>query len=148
MQLLQRHSVYRCKDFLVFAVSRRNSEIRNRKLYINCLRSTIHTASKCTSDNCRTCGAKHNTVLHATARTEVHDRDEGDKKEAAAAESPSQMVTHVKFIKRQVHCYPLRTLMITVIYPESVAFYWIADNFISRKFLTILGLKLRSLDPG
>lgn len=54
------HSIYNCKDFLDLAISRRNAEIRKLKLCINCLRSTSHTANKCTSGNCRICKAKHN----------------------------------------------------------------------------------------
>ena len=42
----------------------RIAEIRSRKLCVNCLRSSSHASSKCTSGQCKVCQAKHNTLLH------------------------------------------------------------------------------------
>jgi len=61
------HSIYYCKEFLALPVLQRISEIRNRKICVNCLRSSSHASSKCTSGSCKVCQAKHNTLLHAAS---------------------------------------------------------------------------------
>lgn len=76
------HSIYRCKDFLALTIARRISEIRARKLCANCLRSTTHVANKCTSGSCKTCKAKHNTLLHAKTDSEIRDGHSGENKAA------------------------------------------------------------------
>lgn len=97
------HSIFRCKDFLSLSIPRRNSEIRSKRLCINCLRSTSHTASKCTSGQCKTCNAKHNTLLHAANGLEARDYDTADKKQAATTEPPSAVVSHTSNVSSSNH---------------------------------------------
>lgn len=56
------HSIYQCKDFLDLIVARRNAEFRKLKICLNCLPSTLHTATKCTSGACRVQCAKPGTT--------------------------------------------------------------------------------------
>ena len=43
---------------MALPVSQRHAEIRSRKFCINCLRSSSHASSKCTSGQCKVCQAK------------------------------------------------------------------------------------------
>lgn len=47
------HSIYYCPKFLALTVPQRIAEIRKVKICVNCLRSKVHSFSKCTSGNCR-----------------------------------------------------------------------------------------------
>ncbi|XP_011707972.1 PREDICTED: uncharacterized protein LOC105462820 [Wasmannia auropunctata] len=58
------HLIYFCKNFLALSIEQRIAEMRGRKICLNCLRASNHTAAKCSSDGCRTCNSKHNTLLH------------------------------------------------------------------------------------
>ncbi|XP_036149070.1 uncharacterized protein LOC118647739 [Monomorium pharaonis] len=60
------HTVYARKEFLKLPIDRRITEMRRRKICLNCLRTSTHAANKCASGGCRTCGLKHNTFLHST----------------------------------------------------------------------------------
>jgi len=72
------HVIYYCKNFVALTVSQK-AEIRDRKLCVNCLRSSSHASSKCTSGQCKVCQAKHNTLLHmpsaANSSTNNTDKD-------------------------------------------------------------------------
>ncbi|XP_072761513.1 uncharacterized protein [Anoplolepis gracilipes] len=57
------HPVFRCDKFLSLAVDKRIQEIRERKICLNCLRSTEHRAKNCNSGACKTCHKKHNNFF-------------------------------------------------------------------------------------
>ncbi|XP_020296284.1 uncharacterized protein LOC109861165 [Pseudomyrmex gracilis] len=81
------HSIYYCRGFLGLSVSQRISEARSRKMCLNCLRSSSHDSSKCTSGSCKVCQAKHNTLLHATAtpaNSSDHGGDSGERPKAVS----------------------------------------------------------------
>ncbi|XP_018392649.1 PREDICTED: uncharacterized protein LOC108771785 [Cyphomyrmex costatus] len=61
------HLVYHCEGFLALPVPQRISEIKKRKIFVNCLRATDHVANKCPSGSCKVCKGKHNTLLHIPA---------------------------------------------------------------------------------
>ncbi|XP_024870018.1 uncharacterized protein LOC112453465 [Temnothorax curvispinosus] len=88
------HSIYYCKDFLALSIPRRISEVRSRHICFNCLRTTTHNASNCTSGCCKVCRAKHNTLLHAPSKsTELADgAKSGDESKSNSA--PAVLVTH------------------------------------------------------
>ncbi|XP_018313929.1 uncharacterized protein [Mycetomoellerius zeteki] len=88
------HAIYYCKDFVALPVVQRISEIRSRKLCVNCLRSSFHTSSKCTSGSCKVCHAKHNTLLHATEVTASSTNNAENNDSSKAANSPSVVATH------------------------------------------------------
>lgn len=74
--------MYYCKDFLALSVSQRASEVRDRKICVNCLRPSTHAPNKCVSRGCRICKAKQNTLLHATdSKPEAGANGLGDHKE-------------------------------------------------------------------
>ncbi|XP_071577848.1 uncharacterized protein [Temnothorax nylanderi] len=146
------HSIYRCKDFLALPIARRISEIRTRKLCANCLRSTTHVANKCTSGSCKTCKAKHNTLLHAKTETESCDgNNNGENKTAATTTPSSAVVTHSSSTSdKQVM---LSTAVVYVDDHEGLPRECpvLLDcgsqaNFVSRKFLNLLAIKPRSSD--
>ncbi|XP_036150741.1 uncharacterized protein LOC118648525 [Monomorium pharaonis] len=87
------HAMYHCKDFLALPVSRRISEVRNRKICTNCLRFPSHALDQCTSGGCRVCKAKHNTLLHAGESTpKTHDSN-GDNTDAPRTPNSSSIVS-------------------------------------------------------
>ncbi|XP_029174769.1 uncharacterized protein LOC114943355 [Nylanderia fulva] len=91
-----KHLIYYCREFIKLPVARRIAEIRKRKLCANCLRGGNHYAAKCKMGACKTCGAKHNSMLHLQA-------DSGDITEKGKAEGePSPETTKEKIVMTQV----------------------------------------------
>ncbi|XP_018401697.1 PREDICTED: uncharacterized protein LOC108778883 [Cyphomyrmex costatus] len=143
------HAIYYCKTFVALPVPQRASEIRSRKLCVNCLRSSSHVSSKCTSGQCKVCHAKHYTLLHASSATEAStDKEDATKPTASssvlAMHSSSSIVSeHVMLSIAVVHVCdnegtlrPCRALLDC----GSQA------NFISKKFAELLGLKTHPLN--
>ncbi|XP_018376530.1 PREDICTED: uncharacterized protein LOC108769819 [Trachymyrmex cornetzi] len=141
------HSIYKCKEFLALSVPCRNLEMRKRKTCINCLRSTAHIASNCPSGNCRTCKAKHNTLLHTAS---AQDSDANKSEERAPVSSSAAVVMHT-------HNFPgdqsiLLSTAVIHVYDAAgkpVACRALLDcgsqaNFISEKCLSRLSLKSQS----
>ncbi|XP_071643023.1 uncharacterized protein [Temnothorax longispinosus] len=147
------HPMYYCKDFLALSVSQRTSEVRNRKVCVNCLRPSTHAPSKCTSRGCRICKAKHNTLLHATdSKPEPSAKDSGDNKETSAAGSSTALVTHASNSSDREHIM-LSTAVVDVFNTQGIATRCriLLDcgsqaNFITREYMNALRLQPRSLD--
>ncbi len=60
----QYHGLLRCPTFNAMDVDRRNKLVREKRLCINCF-SSQHGCKSCTRKfSCRTCNAKHHTLLH------------------------------------------------------------------------------------
>ncbi|XP_011860172.1 PREDICTED: uncharacterized protein LOC105557524 [Vollenhovia emeryi] len=133
------HFIYQCKELLNLPVSSRQAEIRKLKICLNCLRSASHAANKYSSGACRICKSKHNTLLHVTTPTEaITSVQEAPEKQASPA-SPAALVTHLSCPgdgRYAMLSTPCRVLLDC----GSQA------NFVSRKFLHALKLKLRSLN--
>ncbi|XP_018396137.1 PREDICTED: uncharacterized protein LOC108774503 [Cyphomyrmex costatus] len=143
------HAIYYWKTFVALPVPQRAVEIRSRKLCVNCLRSSSHVSSKCTSGQCKVCHAKHHTLLHASSAAEAStDKEDATKPTASssvlAMHSSSSIVSeHVMLSTAVVHVCdnegtlrPCRALLDC----GSQA------NFISKKFVELLGLKTRPLN--
>lgn len=145
------HSIYYCKDFLALPISQRIAEIRSRKICLNCLRSTTHTYNKCTSGGCKTCQAKHNTLLHAapnpTQSSTNSDAVEKDNGNSKITSTSTVLATHAAGYKDNiilstavVHVHDqfgnLRSCRVLL----DCGFQ---ANFISRQFLSELGLSSR-----
>jgi len=145
------HVIYYYKNFLALAVSQRVAEIRSRKLCVNCLRSSSHASSKCTSDQCKVCQTKHNTLLHMPSTTEPSTNI--DKEVVFKAIPPfSVLASHVSrsFDSEQVI---LSTAVVLVCDSDGShrAYRVLLDcrsqaNFISKKFVEALDLETRSLN--
>lgn len=58
------HAIYKCESYLKLEIDKRIKEARSRGLCLNCLKGTSHRAKQCSISACRTCGKKHNTLLH------------------------------------------------------------------------------------
>nr|CAI5826142.1 unnamed protein product [Callosobruchus analis] len=59
-----------CKKLLEMSVAARAQEVAKLKLCSNCLRLR-HAVSQCSSQGCRVCSAKHNTILHTDECSEA-----------------------------------------------------------------------------
>ena len=57
------HRLYQCKQFLAMSESERLQWVQQHKMCVNCFKAD-HIAKNCTSDNCKKCNNKHNTLLH------------------------------------------------------------------------------------
>lgn len=147
------HCIYYCKDFLALQVPQRIAEIRSRKICLNCLRSSTHISNKCTSGGCKVCQAKHNTLLHvATAQQQAPNFSGSSGKgndNPKSAESAAVVATHATGGKGTVM---LSTAMVQVRNHQGVfrSCRILLDcgsqaNFISKGFMTKLGLTPRSL---
>jgi len=85
------HVIYYCKNFVAFSVSQKAAEIC--KLCVNCLRSSSYASSKCTSDQCKVCQAKHNRLLHMPLAADFSTtHNNTDKEVASKATFPSSVL--------------------------------------------------------
>lgn len=147
------HLIYHCKEFLAFPVSQRISEIRKRKICLSCLRTTSHVSSKCPLDSCKTCKARHNTLLHPTANAaEPLDRDLHEGEASSTTTSVAASVTHAS-ISAGAKCVILSTALVHVYDKRGVRRPGrvLLDcgsqvNFVSKRFLDVLGLTPHPLD--
>ncbi|XP_011883833.1 PREDICTED: uncharacterized protein LOC105570983, partial [Vollenhovia emeryi] len=57
------HSIYACKDVLGLSVDKRLAQVKKLNLCTNCLRNN-HFNKDCQAGGCKTCGGRHNTLLH------------------------------------------------------------------------------------
>ncbi|XP_018401691.1 PREDICTED: uncharacterized protein LOC108778879 [Cyphomyrmex costatus] len=144
------HSIYKCKDFLALSVPRRRSEICERKVCINCLRSTTHVASKCPSGHCKHCKAKHNTLLHMATAATSQDQDKENCAEPISVTSQAALALHASSRRDDNHTI-LSTAIVYVHdnHGKQIECRALLDcgsqaNFVSRGFVTKLGLKPRS----
>ncbi|XP_029672101.1 uncharacterized protein LOC115240849 [Formica exsecta] len=146
------HLIYHCKDFLGLDISRRNAEIRKLKICLNCLRSTSHTANKCTSGNCRVCKAKHDTLLHAVVPADTPNSGQEKPEDSSSTASPITLATHVS--RPPDNKYAMLLTAVVYVYDSKnlpMPCRVLLDcgsqaNFISKSFLSNLGLKPRSLN--
>ncbi|XP_024890294.1 uncharacterized protein LOC112466438 [Temnothorax curvispinosus] len=95
------HLIYRCPQFLALPIAKRIAEARTRKICLNCLRSTAHTANKCTSGGCKTCTRKHNTLLHLQTTGSEQAVSSGEKnndKDTAAPAAPDAITAHTSSV--------------------------------------------------
>lgn len=141
------HSIYYCKTFAALPVSRRISEIRNRKICSNCLRTTSHASSKCTSGLCKICHAKHNTLLHLESTSESANQSAGNSKTQDSTGSSSVLATHASISLRNDQII-LSTALLYAFDERKTRRPCRAlldcgsqANFVSQKFLATLGIK-------
>jgi len=88
-----KENIYYCKNFVALPISQRLAEIRNHKLCVNCLRSSSHASSKCTSSQCKVCQAKHNTLLHISSAADPSTSNT-DKEGAPKATPPPSLLSN------------------------------------------------------
>lgn len=147
------HSIYYCKDFLALQVPQRIAEIRSRKICLNCLRSSTHISNRCTSGGCKVCQAKHNTLLHVTTAPQQapnpSDSSGKGNENPKSASPPAVVATHaaggrggVMLSTAMAHARDHRG----VLRPCRILLDCGSQaNFISKGFMTRLGLAPRSL---
>lgn len=157
------HSIYYCKEFIALPVHRRITEVRNCKICTNCLRSSAHTSSKCTSGNCKVCQAKHNTLLHATnssittnasstASSNLPSQESKDVETSKALNTQAILATHTSNTVNGNHVM-LSTVMAYAYDSQGsrrpcriLLDCGSQANFLSRGFLAKLGLQPRPLN--
>ncbi|XP_025264962.1 uncharacterized protein LOC112638118 [Camponotus floridanus] len=148
------HSIYYCKDFLALTIPQRVSEIRKKKVCVNCLRSTSHASNKCPSGDCKICKSEHNSLLHLTAApsTEHTSSDKENREPPDAAKSSNIIATHslnarsnqgVILSTALIHAYDRTSSLV----PCRVLLDCGSQaSFISRSYLNKLGIQPRSLN--
>lgn len=87
------HLIYYCPEFLKLSVPQRISEARKHKLCTNCLRVAKHTSIKCNSGSCKTCGNKHNSLLHLPPKQEENVKQADNNSQSQQSQSISEKTT-------------------------------------------------------
>ncbi|XP_071649486.1 uncharacterized protein [Temnothorax longispinosus] len=82
----EKHSVYKCPDFIKLSVPRRWDFIKKSKLCKNCLRA--HTGN-CSWSHCKMCNKYHNTLLHNPTSKSLAIKHETSKIELANSSNQS-----------------------------------------------------------
>ncbi|KAG5875902.1 hypothetical protein JTB14_017351 [Gonioctena quinquepunctata] len=98
------HIIYYCGELLKLSIPSRITEIKNKKLCINCLRPG-HFAPNCTYSRCKQCNRKHNSLVHIE-NNENNNPTEGEysgNQCQATIENPT-VTSHVfnNFVDNQV----------------------------------------------
>ena len=83
----QRHSVYKCQQFLSLPINKRKEKVIALKLCGNCLK-TSHSISDCSSGHCKYCNEKHHSLLHESPRT-VTDQSQSKSQHCLVSEQES-----------------------------------------------------------
>ncbi|XP_055623408.1 uncharacterized protein LOC129766833 [Toxorhynchites rutilus septentrionalis] len=60
----QSHYLYHCPEFQKLDIVHRTDLVKQKKLCMNCLRSSSHFGHTCSGTRCRVCSRKHHTLLH------------------------------------------------------------------------------------
>ncbi|XP_063913270.1 uncharacterized protein LOC135129931 [Zophobas morio] len=132
----QSHNIYNCQGFLDLSVEQRYSEIKRRKLCVNCLRGG-HKLETCASSNCRKCHKRHNSLLHF----------ENSSSESEPSTSSSKITSSncAQILNKNI---TLSTAVINVLGKngKQVQFRILLDNgsvsnFITERAVKILGLQ-------
>ncbi|XP_011687034.1 PREDICTED: uncharacterized protein LOC105449476 [Wasmannia auropunctata] len=87
------HFIFSCEQFLKMSPEARFKYAKEHKLCLNCLRFSSHTAKTCKASSCKTCGKRHNTLLHITQSNNSEDASSSQKGETQTI-SPSPVVSH------------------------------------------------------
>ena len=146
------HVIYYCKNFIALPVSQRDAEIRSRKLCINCLRSSSHASSKCTSGQCKVCQTKHNTLLHMSSAADSSTNNT-DKEVTPEATPPHSVLANYASESLNSEQVMLSTAVVLVCDSDGSrrACRALFDcgsqaNFVTKKFVEALGLETRPLN--
>lgn len=67
------HPLFRCEKFIKLSVPQRMKIVKGAKLCFNCLKG--HGVGECQFGNCKTCGKKHNTLLHFSKSDNVDPKN-------------------------------------------------------------------------
>lgn len=149
------HLIYQCKSFQSLTVSERANQAKWKGLCLNCLRSK-HLAKDCLSGGCKSCGKKHNTLLHVELASLKDDKDkridQNQKQASDKDEKGSNSVncnhTQIEKIRDSNHVL-LSTAVVKVRDYKNI---WVPgralldsgsqSNFITEEFAHRLGFRL------
>ncbi|KAF2903195.1 hypothetical protein ILUMI_02997 [Ignelater luminosus] len=98
------HTIYHCEKFKNLSVKARYDEILRLKLCLNCLRFG-HTNADCKSSGCKTCGKRHNTLLHRDSQKSAASQTnrETHGQQTNSAEQISQINNHISLSQNLLH---------------------------------------------
>ncbi|XP_012231348.1 uncharacterized protein [Linepithema humile] len=147
------HAIYYCKDFLALPIAKRISETQGHKICSNCLRSSSHASSKCPSQGCKICKAKHNMLLHQFEnKPEERSNNSDSHKEPVATSHQAVLTTHARSSSDARHVM-LSTAVVDAFSKDRspVACRVLLDsgsqaNFISRECVKTLKLQPQPLN--
>ncbi|XP_033229620.1 uncharacterized protein LOC117181162 [Belonocnema kinseyi] len=71
------HPLYQCKIFNDMSINEKSKFVKKEKLCVNCLKN--HGKSPCRFGGCKTCGKKHNTLLHFPKKNETQCDENSEK---------------------------------------------------------------------
>ncbi|CAL8128699.1 unnamed protein product [Orchesella dallaii] len=92
----ENHFLFRCPTFTGFNVQQRLDHVKKSSLCYNCLRPG-HSVSRCPSKHtCRTCGKKHNSLIHITPGNSEKEKDKENKDPAAPGPQSQAFSYHGK----------------------------------------------------
>jgi len=84
-----------CEHFLKLSPEDRMKFVRENKLCWNCLKVSSHIAKACKSSSCKTCGKRHNTLLHDFKReSETQVTTSSSQVTSPQVNSPVSNVAH------------------------------------------------------
>ncbi|KAF2893723.1 hypothetical protein ILUMI_12452, partial [Ignelater luminosus] len=153
------HAIYHCEKFKNLSVRARYDEIIRLKLCLNCLRFK-HTNANCKSSGCKTCGKRHNTLLHRDSQKSAASQTnrETQGQETNSVEQISQINNHISLSQNLLHprnrIYPLLPTALVNVYDQSnqpIVCKVLLDSgsqsyFVTYNLVKRLGLKLEPVD--
>ncbi|XP_055714325.1 uncharacterized protein LOC129808570 [Phlebotomus papatasi] len=106
------HVEFQCSKLLEASPAERLELVKTSKLCFNCLRAS-HSVQSCRSSTCRTCYARHNTLLHESfnkaSTPQTHEKSESQKSSAGEKSTPTPSNTLVNHLTlhAQEHKYTM-----------------------------------------
>ncbi|XP_018311205.1 uncharacterized protein [Mycetomoellerius zeteki] len=146
------HQIYSCERFLKLSPEDRLKVVKENKLCWNCIKVSSHTAKTCKSGSCRTCGKRHNTLLHVSKDEEVSKVVTSPQSTEATPSSPTVSVAHA--LRSEIAS---RVLLSTAIINakdcqgkqqtcRALLDSGSQSNFVTEELVLRLGLQTRSID--
>ncbi|XP_057337763.1 uncharacterized protein LOC130675883 [Microplitis mediator] len=141
------HKLYACDDFKKLGINEKYNKLKAAKLCFNCLNSG-HRNSDCKWAGCKTCGSKHNTLLHVDRNDKT---TEFQRKELNCdQETQSNIKVYSAIISTQVL---LSTALIKIQGKTGKMFQarvlldsGSQSHFITRKFAELLKMPFKSVN--
>jgi len=89
------HPIFRCDKFIALFGDKRLQEVKERKLCLNCLRSTEHRVKQCTTESCKKYNKRHNTLILIESNKQNENVESDTSSSRPNLESLSTSVNHI-----------------------------------------------------
>ena len=130
------HKPYKCPQLLSMAPRDRANLIKKKGLCFKCF-TKGHVVAQCKSFDCRTCGKKHNTLLHTEKEEEDKDKDNISTTTSLSSQNCNQQILLATAMVRVKDCAGNFVMCRALLDSGS------QSNFISGKMANRLGSKLQ-----